>query len=52
MGPLGDLGGLLVRFLSIFIDFGVDFGTLLEGFGASGVSWGLLGALLELLGES
>ena len=45
MGPLGDLGGLLVRFLSIFIDFGVDFGTLLGGFGTS---WG---SFLEALGS-
>ena len=60
LGSLGGLGDLLDRF---FIDFyrfwplfGDSFGRVCglmgEFFGGSGLSWGLLGALLELLGGS
>ena len=42
---LGALGGSKIDFLTIFIDFGLDLGTLLGGFGAS---WG---SFLEALGS-
>ena len=59
MGALGGLGSLLDRFFIDFYrfwspsgdSFGRVCGLLGEFFGGFGLSWGLLGALMELLGE-